>query len=187
MHTLDIIILGMAAEGPRSAYDIQKDVEYHQLSRWTRVSVPSVYRKVLRLSGAGYLRRETVKGERRGDKAVYSITEEGRRYFMELLRAQAVQPVQVIFDFNTVISNLNKVDRGDAAELVNTLREKLREAAEENLEYAGQYREIPLVGREIINQQGMVYGALLRWLDEFEEKFKREIKDERAVQPESSV
>ena len=42
MQTLDIIILGMAAEGPRSAYDIQKDVEYHQLSRWTRVSVASV-------------------------------------------------------------------------------------------------------------------------------------------------
>ena len=95
--------------------------------------------------------------------------------------------MQVLFDFNTVISNLNKVDRGDAADLVNTLREKLREAAEENLEYAGQYREIPLVGREIINQQGMVYAAMLRWLDEFEEKFKREIKDERAVQPESSV
>ena len=95
--------------------------------------------------------------------------------------------MQAIFDFNTVISNLNKVDGGDAAELISALRGKLREAAEENLEYAVQYREIPLVGREIINQQGIVYEALLRWLDEFEEKFKREIKDERAVQPESSV
>ena len=53
--SIDLVILGMVLEHPRSAYDLQKDVEYHRFSRWTRISVPSVYRKVLELKARGYL------------------------------------------------------------------------------------------------------------------------------------
>lgn len=47
---IDLVILGIVSEKPQSAYDIQKDVEYHHLSRWVKVSVPSIYRKVILLS-----------------------------------------------------------------------------------------------------------------------------------------
>ena len=50
MSTIDLVILGIVAEKPQSAYDIQKDIEYHHLSRWTKISIPSIYRKVLQLS-----------------------------------------------------------------------------------------------------------------------------------------
>ena len=53
MSSIDLAILGMVLEEPRSAYDIQKDVEYHHFSRWTKISVPSVYRKVLQLQQQG--------------------------------------------------------------------------------------------------------------------------------------
>ena len=33
MSSIDLVILGIVLEKPRSDYDIQKDVEYHHLSR----------------------------------------------------------------------------------------------------------------------------------------------------------
>ena len=53
MASIDLVILGIVLEKPQSAYEIQKDVEYHHFSRWTKVSVPSIYRKVRQLSEKG--------------------------------------------------------------------------------------------------------------------------------------
>lgn len=49
MSSIDLVILGIVLEKPQSAYDIQKDIEYHNFSRWTKISIPSVYKKVLQL------------------------------------------------------------------------------------------------------------------------------------------
>ena len=76
MSSIDLVILGIVLEKPQSAYDIQKDVEYHHLSRWTKISVPSIYRKVLQLSDKGYLQSDIVKGDKFADKAIYSITDQ---------------------------------------------------------------------------------------------------------------
>ena len=70
-------------EKPQSAYDIQKDVEYHHLSRWTKISVPSIYRKVLQLSEKGYLKSNVVKGDR---FAAVSYTHLLRRSFPKIMR-----------------------------------------------------------------------------------------------------
>ena len=50
MSSIDLVILGIVLEKPQSAYDIQKDVDYHHFSRWTKISVPSIYRKVIQLN-----------------------------------------------------------------------------------------------------------------------------------------
>ena len=54
MSSIDLVILGIVLEKPQSAYDIQKDIEYHNFSRWTKISIPSVYKKVLQLKEKGY-------------------------------------------------------------------------------------------------------------------------------------
>ena len=89
MSSIDLVILGIVLEKPQSAYDIQKDVEYHHFSRWTKISVPSIYRKVLQLSEKGYLQSDIVKGDKFADKAIYSITDQGRAYFKELMASCA--------------------------------------------------------------------------------------------------
>ena len=119
MSSIDLVILGIVLEKPQSAYDIQKDVEYHHFSRWTKISVPSIYRKVLQLSEKGYLQSDIVKGDKFADKAIYSITDQGRAYFKELMASYAAGPVSLLFDFNVVITNLNKMDKTEALELVS--------------------------------------------------------------------
>lgn len=80
-------------EKPQSAYDMQKDVDYHQFPRWTKISVPSIYRKVIQLNEEGYLKCDIVKGDKYADKAVYSITEKGRTYFEEHMNTYVNQHV----------------------------------------------------------------------------------------------
>ena len=149
MSSIDLVILGIVLENPQSAYDIQKDVEYHHLSRWTKISVPSIYRKVLQLSDKGYLQSDIVKGDKFADKAIYCITDQ-------------------------VITNLNKMDKAEALELVSTLRRSIQSSAESNEGYAREFADIPLVGRTIFEQQQLLYRALLEWLDHFEGQFLEE-------------
>ena len=173
MSTIDLVILGIVAEKPQSAYDIQKDIEYHHLSRWTKISIPSIYRKVLQLSEKGYLRSDIVKGDRFADKAVYSITDEGKDYFNSLMQYYATQTVPLLFDFNVVIANLNKLNKDAALDLISKLKESITVSVGTNEQYLTEYSNIPLVGKTIIEQQGLLYKTLLEWLDTFREQFER--------------
>ena len=173
MSTIDLVILGIVAEKPQSAYDIQKDIEYHHLSRWTKISIPLIYRKVLQLSEKGYLRSDIVKGDRFADKAVYSITDEGKDYFNSLMQYYATQTVPLLFDFNVVIANLNKLNKDAALDLISKLKESITVSVGTNEEYLTEYSNIPLVGKTIIEQQGLLYKTLLEWLDTFREQFER--------------
>ena len=174
MSSIDLIILGMVLERPQSAYEIEKDVEYHHLSRWTRISVPSIYKKVLQLTEKGYLKSEAAGSGKLPGKAVYSVTPRGREYFLQLMDSLAGRPVLLPLDFNVLITNLNKLERPKALRLVEVLRAGITAAAAENKKYAQQYADIPLVGRTVFLQQGLLYRALLEWLETFYAEFSAE-------------
>lgn len=38
MSAIDLIVLGMIKEKEQSAYDLQKNVEYRNISKWIKVS-----------------------------------------------------------------------------------------------------------------------------------------------------
>lgn len=174
MSSIDLVVLGIVLEKPQSAYDIQKDVEYHNLSKWTKISIPSIYRKVIELKEKGYLKSDVVKGNKFADKVIYSITSEGKIYFKELMVSYASQSVPLLFDFNVVIANLNKVTNSEAIELISKLRESIAASAKMNEEYAVKYSDIPLVGRTIFEQQKLLYHSLLEWLDTFATQMSKE-------------
>lgn len=175
MSSIDLVILGIVLEKPQSAYDIQKDVEYHRFPMWTKISIPSIYRKVIQLNEKGYLQSDIVKGERFADKAIYSITEKGKDYFEQLMVDYANQHVPILFDFNVVITNLNKMDKSKALELVRQLRSSIVASKQANNKYADEYySHLPLVGRTIFDEQQLLYNALLEWIDTFERQFKEE-------------
>ena len=47
MATIDLIVLGILKKESLSAYDIQKLVEYRNISKWVKISTPSIYKKVI--------------------------------------------------------------------------------------------------------------------------------------------
>lgn len=175
MSSIDLAILGMVIEKSQSAYDIQKDVDYHHFSRWTKISVPSIYRKVIKLADQGYLKSDVVKGEKFADKAIYSITDKGRAYFEQLMNDFVNQQVPLLFDFNVVIANLNRLDKQKAMGLVAQLRNSITISKQTNKEYAEEYYSyLPLVGKTIFDQQQLLYNALLEWIDTFEKEYRND-------------
>ena len=88
------------------------------------------------------------------------------------MNTYADEPVPLLFDFNVVITNLNKMDKEKALDLVSKLRDNITDSAKLNDEYAANYADIPLVGKAIFEQQHLLYHALLEWLDTFERQYR---------------
>ena len=87
MATIDLIVLGMLKKGSMGAYDIQKLVEYRNISKWVKISTQSIYKKALQLEEKGFITAEIVKEGKMPEKAVYTLTEKGEREF-ERLRSE---------------------------------------------------------------------------------------------------
>ena len=77
MATIDLIVLGILKKESLSAYDIQKLVEYRNISKWVKISTPSIYKKVIQLEEKGYIKSNMIKEGKMPEKAVYSLTEAG--------------------------------------------------------------------------------------------------------------
>ena len=85
MAAIDLIVLGMLKKQPLSAYDIQKLVEYRNISKWVKISTPSIYKKVIQLEGKGLIKGRPEREGKKPEKAVYSLTRTGEAAFEELM------------------------------------------------------------------------------------------------------
>ena len=81
MATIDLIVLGMLKKQPLSAYDIQKLVEYRNISKWVKISTPSIYKKVIQLEEKGLLQSVPMRENNMPEKAVYSLTASDEQEF----------------------------------------------------------------------------------------------------------
>ena len=138
MATIDLIVLGMLKKEPMSAYDIQKLVEYRNISKWVKISTPSIYKKTSQLEEKGLIRGEVVKEGKMPEKAVYSLTEAGESEFQRLMFEISSKPINIFLDFNAVIVNLDSLpyekQRACVAEIqenINTLKAYLEENIKE--------------------------------------------------------
>ena len=109
MATIDLIVLGMLKKESLSAYDIQKLVEYRNISKWVKISTPSIYKKVLQLEEKGFITGNIVKEGKMPEKVIYSLTDSGEQQFEKLMMEIASKPIQIFLDFNAVIVNLDSI------------------------------------------------------------------------------
>ena len=83
-----LVILGLLAEQPRYGYELKQAIEERSFARYVPLSGGGLYYNLRKLHEEGYLVEQTV--EREGnypDRHIYAITDEGRAYFLDLLRA----------------------------------------------------------------------------------------------------
>ena len=84
MATIDLIVLGMLKKESMSAYDIQKLVEYRNISKWVKISTPSIYKKTVQLEKKGFVKGSIVKEGKMPEKVIYSLTDAGQEEFEKL-------------------------------------------------------------------------------------------------------
>lgn len=172
MAIIDLIVLGILKKESLSAYDIQKIVEYRNISKWVKISTPSIYKKVIQLEKKGYMKGDVVKEGNMAEKTVYSLTEAGEKQFEKLMLEIASKPVRIFLDFNAVIVNLDSLpkekQKSCLTEIENNM-ETLKGYIEENISLKEHLPEIPKTGMAVLEQQLILAQALETWIEELKE------------------
>lgn len=167
MATIDLIVLGMLKKDSLSAYDIQKLVEYRNISRWVKISTPSIYKKVIQLEEKGLVEGTVVKEGKMPEKAIYSLTPAGEQQFEKLMMEIACKPINIFLDFNAVIVNLDSLPADQQKLCLANIEEsvkKLKFYLEENILAKENIPEIPETGMAVLQQQLVLAQAIETWI-----------------------
>ena len=174
MATIDLIVLGMLKKQPLSAYDIQKLVEYRNISKWVKISTPSIYKKVIQLEEKGLLQSVPVRKNNMPEKAVYSLTDSGEQEFERLMGELSAQPIRMFLDFNAVIVNLDSVPSEMQKTCVANIEKNVRELKmylEENLREKGNMPDVPEIGMAVLRQQLVLAEMIETWISSLKSEF----------------
>ena len=174
MATIDLIVLGMLKKQALSAYDIQKLVEYRNISKWVKISTPSIYKKVIQLEEKGLLQSVSVKENNMPEKAVYSLTASGEQEFEKLMREISAQPIRIFLDFNAVIVNLDSLPPESQKLCIEHIENNvklLKAYLEDNFREKENVPEIPKTGMAVLQQQLVLVEAIETWIGSLKQGF----------------
>ena len=172
MATIDLIVLGMLKKEPMGAYDLQKLVEYRNISKWVKISTPSIYKKVIQLEEKGYIVGHTEKEGKMPEKSVYSLTEKGEREFEKLMVEISHKPVNIFLDLNAVIVNLENIPLENRRECLDNIEDSVKQLKaylEENLALKGSDTDVPATGMAVLQQQYILAQTIEEWLESLQE------------------
>ena len=150
-----------------SAYDIQKLVEYRNISKWVKISTPSIYKKAIQLEEKGLIQGEIVKEGKMPEKAIYSLTEAGEAEFERLMFEIAAKPINIFLDFNAVIVNLESLPPEKQKSCIAEIEENvsiLKSYLEDNIREKENTPSIPETGMAVLRQQYVLVEAIQAWI-----------------------
>lgn len=171
MAAIDLIVLGMLKKEPMGAYDLQKLVEYRNISKWVKISTPSIYKKAIQLEEKGFIRGTAVREGKMPEKVIYSLTETGEKEFERLMSEIAAKPIHFFLDFNAVIVNLDSLPieaQKSCMEDIGRNIQILKFYIEENIREKENNPEIPETGMAVLRQQLALAEAVEQWIASFE-------------------
>jgi len=77
-------LLGLLGHGPMTGYDLKKMLD-HPMGFFWAAQISQIYRELNKLEEKRLVKSEIVPQEKRPDRKVYQLTEEGRETFLNLL------------------------------------------------------------------------------------------------------
>ena len=167
MATIDLIVLGMLKKEPMGAYDIQKLVEYRNISKWVKISTPSIYKKAIQLEEKGLIKGTIVKQGKMPEKVIYSLTDAGEKEFETLMTEISAKPIHIFLDFNAVIVNLDSLSPEARKSCIANIEENvktLKSFLEQNILEKENIPEIPETGMAVLRQQFVLAEAIENWI-----------------------
>lgn len=173
MATIDLIVLGMLKRESLSAYDIQKLVEYRNISKWVKISTPSIYKKVIQLEEKGLITSHTEKDGKMPEKAVYTLTDAGKEEFEKLMLEISCKPINIFLDFNAVIVNLESMSKESQKECLDNIENNmnmLKTYLEENIALKENAPDVPATGMAVLRQQFILVQAIEEWITELKKE-----------------
>lgn len=175
MSEIDVILLGLLKNEPQSAYDLQKNVNYRNISYWVKISTPSIYRNIKKLEEKRCIKGKAVKNRNMPEKIIYEITQEGDRYFQESLLLLSQKPVNIFLSLNAVILNLDYLAPEQQRHCMENMETQIRILREHIQKVQAERRSIPMKGQMIIQQQLQLARMLEAWLMEYRKLCEEEM------------
>lgn len=124
MSSVDLVILGYLMHGDKSAYEMVKEFETWNISRWVKISNPAIYKNIIKLSENGYLEARVVKESEMPEKTIYKINDTGVQYFHKLMREAAEKQENIYFDFSAFVINIGLLGSAEQKELLTVFSNK---------------------------------------------------------------
>lgn len=175
MSAVDLVILGYLKRSPGSAYELAQKVEAGKIKKIIKIGSPTIYQNIKKLARKEYLASKTVKEGEMPEKTIYTLTEKGEGYFLELMRQYSSDPGRMFFSFNCFIKNLTLVEKETGLEMLNALKLYFYDT-KEDLE--GDIRTIQSPSFEveaILKQYRILLKSMLEWIEEVIEAYQKEM------------
>ncbi|WP_392486158.1 PadR family transcriptional regulator [Haloimpatiens sp. FM7315] len=127
MSSINLIILGYLKNQEKSAYEMVKEFDVWNITKWLKISNPSIYKNIIKLCDNGYLNSRTVKEGEMPEKTLYSMNEKGNSYFNELMEESSKHIGNVYLDFNAFLVNIENLTEEKRKEYLKNFKEKVQE------------------------------------------------------------
>lgn len=163
MHK-ELHILGLLRSGPRTGYDLHRIVVAHG-ELFADLKRGNVYYLLERLAQLGDLEVTAEAGARgpRRERLVYSLTDQGRAHFQQLLRdvVRTFEPAHTGVEVGMIF--LSSLDDAEALALLEERRQAVQERREVIGREAGQHA--PLPQQLAFDHLTSLIDAELAWID----------------------
>ena len=116
-------VLTSLLDGDASGYDLAKRMDV-SVARWWHALPTQIYAELRRLEGDGLVEGREVSQERRPNKRVYSISDEGRQEIARFTREPA-RPTAIKDD---LLIKIQSADAGDLEAVAESIDHRRREA-----------------------------------------------------------
>ena len=172
MSTVDMMILGVLMEGPMNAYEMKKILESRNVKAWAKLSSPAIYKNLLKLYHSGYIDGEVVRDGGMPEKTIYTINENGKKYFGQLLKHFSDEPGVVYIEFASFISNLNYVEKAEGLEMLENLHAKIRAERDKIQRYNDTKSNGAFYAVTLLELYLQMYEGFDHWIEDFKIEYK---------------
>lgn len=87
MQQPNMIVLGLIAQGFRYGFEMERFIELSKMRLWARIGKSTIYKVLRDLKKTGDVTEKKENAERGPGKAVFSLTKDGKRKLLGLVRA----------------------------------------------------------------------------------------------------
>lgn len=160
-------LLGLLAEGPAHAWQLQKEIEGRGMRTWTDLSQSTIYKQLRSLEAAGSIEAtdEVVEGRLR---KVHRITDAGRAALAESVLALLSEPNYPKQPIDIATYNADCAPRPEVLTALARYREQLLETIEWWMQLDEYLRANCTAHRAAVARRTVrLAEADLAWLDEF--------------------
>jgi DNA-binding PadR family transcriptional regulator len=170
----EVAVLGLIAEQPRHAYQLNQVIEERGMREWTDVAFSSIYYVLNRLEKQGLVSSRKVQEGHTPPRRVYTLTDEGRAAVQVRVKELLSYPQRPTYDLDLAIANLPLLSREEAVEGLETYLSALEtHVAQLEAKWQSQGKgNLPLFVDGLFEHALIHWRAELNWITKFTEKLK---------------